>query len=386
MRAIVTGAVATYAVGGVAWDYGQYALGLERLGFEVYYLEDTGRYTYDAAARTFTDDPSFGVQFLQDTLGLLSPRLAERWHFRAADGSTYGLDRRTFGEIVASADLFLNHSGFTLLRDEYLSCPRKIFLDTDPGWNHFWVLPRSDELGPPEGCRSYRDHDYFFTYAERLGRPDCPLPDLGLSWQPTRPAVVRECWPCAAAGSTWTTVMNWNDYGDRVEHAGETYGSKDVEFARVETLPSQVDSELELAIGGNTAPRERLRQLGWRVVDGPSVSATAESYRRYILDSHGEFSVAKNIYAATRSGWFSFRSCCYLASGRPVVLQDTGFSELVPTGAGLIAYTTLDEAAQAIADVERDYEHHQAAARELARAHFDSDLVLTELLTRIGLG
>jgi hypothetical protein len=158
-----------------------------------------------------------------------------------------------------------------------------------------------------------------------------------------------------------------------------------VEFKRVEDLPSRTLASLEVAAGGTRPPCERWRSLGWSVVDSTAVSETAETYRDYILGSRGEFSVAKNVYVATRSGWFSCRSVCYLAAGRPVVVQDTGFSELLPTGLGLLAFSTPEEAVSGIASVEADYPAHQTAARALACTHFDADLVLSEMLDRIGL-
>jgi hypothetical protein len=288
-------------------------------------------------------------------------------------------------ELMAGADLFLNVSGLCLLRNEYMRCVRKVLIDTDPGWNHFINYPRWDANPGWQGTYGFRGHDHFFTYAERMGKANCALPTLGLSWQPTRPLVVRDCWPQASAGERWTTVLTWDNYRGPIEHKGRTYGSKEVEFKRVEDLPSRTLVSLEVAAGGTQPPCERWRSLGWSVVDSTAVSDTAETYRDYILGSRGEFSVAKNVYVATRSGWFSCRSVCYLAAGRPVVVQDTGFSELIPTGLGLLAFSTPEEAVSGIATVEADYPAHQAAARELASTHFDADLVLSEMLDRIGL-
>jgi hypothetical protein len=386
MRAVVTGMIATYPVGGVVWDYGQYLLGLERLGFDVYYLEDTGWQTYDPARKAYGEEEAYGVRFLQRSLANLSPFLADRWHFRAMDGKTHGIDSATMAEIVAGADLFLNVSGGSLLREEYMPCKRKVLIDTDPGWNHFVNFPKWDRHPGWQGSRGYRAHDHFFTYAERIGQPDCALPGLGIPWQPTRPVVVPECWRPAPPGSRWTTVMTWNNFREPIEHDGMTYGSKEREFWRVEGIPSRVSASFEVAVGGSEIPRNRWRDLGWSVIDSHSISETAEAYRAYIQSSRGELSVAKNVYAATRSGWFSCRSICYLAAGRPVVLQDTGFSERVPTGEGLFAFSTPEQALQAIASIEADYSRHQAAAEEIARLHFDSKRVLCDLLTRIGLG
>ena len=384
MIAVVTGVIATYPVGGVAWDYGQYALGLERLGFDVYYLEDSGLATYDADRNEYGEDPTYGLEFLQDCLGQLSPTLGERWHFRHYDGRTYGLADDDLREVVAACDVFLNVSGLCRLREEYLPARRKVLIDTDPGWNHFHAFPRWDaELGSDDS-RSFREHDSFFTYALRLGSAACVLPDLGLSWHPTVPPVVLDCWPLEPPGDRWTTVLTWDNYAKPVLHDGVAYGSKEPELARVEDLPRRVHPTLELAVGGSGAPRERFRELGWSVIESVPVTQTMAAYRSYIGRSRGEFSVAKNIYVATGSGWFSCRSTCYLAAGRPVVLQDTGFSAVLPTGLGLVAFSTPDQAVAGIEAVEADYAAHSKAARRLAEEHFSAERVLSDLLARAG--
>ncbi|HEV2754762.1 MAG TPA: glycosyltransferase family 1 protein [Actinomycetota bacterium] len=385
MKAVVAGMIGCFPVGGVAWDYGQYALGLERLGFDVYYLEDCGLETYDPRTGLYSDDPSYGVDFLGASLEALSPALGRRWHFRAADDSTYGMPAEEMAEAVATADVFVNVSGGCLLRDEYLACRRKVLIDTDPGWNHFVIFPRLDARAAAGG-RGFREHDFFFTYAERIGRPGCELPELGIAWHPTRPPVVSGCWAPEPPGQKWTTVMSWDNYRKPVEHGGRSYGSKGPEFERIERLPELVDVELELATGGVRPPVDRWRSLGWTLVDSQEVSLTPDVYRSYVQSSRGEFSVAKNIYAATGSGWFSCRSACYLAAGRPVVLQDTGFSESIPAGKGVLAFRTLDEAVRAIEAVEADYDAHSDAAREVALQHLDSDVVLSDMLERLGLG
>jgi len=384
-RAVVTGMIATYPVGGVAWDYGQYALGLVRLGYEVYYLEDTGWQTYDPVKGEYGEDPSYGIRFLQDSLAGLSPTLGRRWHFRAMDGTTYGIPASQFEQIVADADLFLNVSGGTLLRDAYMANPCKVLVDTDPGWNHFVNFPKWDQAPGWQGTHGWRSHDHFFTYAERIGQPDCVLPALGIPWHKTRPPVVLDQWRPQAPGDRWTTVMTWNNFHQPIEHQGVTYGTKELEFALVEALPQRVKASFELAVGGSDPPRDRWGNLGWSVVDSQTISRTADDYRAYIQRSRGEFSVAKNVYVATRSGWSSCRSVCYLAASRPVVVQDTGFSEFIPTGEGLLAFSALEEARQEIIAVEHDYEHHQQKALEIAREYFGADRVLDRLLRDIGL-
>jgi hypothetical protein len=385
VKAIVTGMIATYPLGGVVWDYAQYALGLERLGFDVYYLEDTGGPTYDPEQRVYGEDCTYAVSFLEAALASLSSSLGKQWHFRAADGQTYGLEPTCVAAAVADAELFLNVSGGCLLRDEYLPCRRKVLIDTDPGWNHFVNYPRWDISPGWLGSNGFRSHDYFFTYAERIGRRNCTLPALGLAWQTTRPPVVLDRWQPQLPGDCWTTVMTWDNFRRPIEHEGVIYGAKEREFGRVEELPKHTSARLELAVGGHRAPVERWREQGWSVVDSHAVTRTLGDYRSYVCQSRGEFSVAKNVYVATGSGWFSCRSVCYLAAGRPVILQDTGFSELLPVGAGLLAFSDLEGAAAAINAVEADYAAHAAAAQHVARECFASDKILGDLLDRIGL-
>ena len=388
MRAIVTGMIATHPVGGVAFDYGQYALGLERLGFDVYYLEDTGLPSWTKNPQTggWDEDPAYGVEFLRRSLAGLSPTLGERWHFRAYDDTTYGLDAGDVAEIVGGADVLLNVSGGCLLREEYRRCPTKVFIDTDPGWNHFSIFPRWDDKVGEERLMGFRGHDHFFTFADRAGKPDCPLPSFGLPWRPTRHPVIPDLWDSEPPGERYTTVMMWNNFKQPVIHDGVAYGSKEAEFGHIEAVPRHLpDFPFEVSVAGEGVPRERWRSLGWSVA-GHEKSASAGAYRSYVAGSRGEFSVAKNIYVATKSGWFSGRTACYLAAGRPAIVQDTGFSEILPTGAGLLPFSNLDGAVRAVESVEDDYEAHSRAARELARSLFSEEPTLGKLLTEAGVG
>jgi hypothetical protein len=384
--AVVTGMIATYPVGGVVWDYGQYAIGLERLGYEVWYLEDTGLETYDPQRGLYGAGCEHAVEFLARSLPALSPALAHRWHYRSPEGRTWGVDPQVMGEVIAGAELFLNVSGSALLRDEYMACRRKVLIDTDPGMNHFRWYPRWDAGLGWKGTHGYRGHNHFFTYAERIGLDGCALPSLGLPWQPTRPPVVLDCWQPEPPGATWTTVMTWKQFEDGIEHDGRVYGAKEMEFHHVEQLPQRFAAPLEVAVGGVPDPVAGWRALGWSVVRSEEISTTADAYRHYVQRSRGEISVAKNIYVATGSGWFSCRSACYLAASRPVVVQDTGFSRVLPTGAGIMTFTSAEEALRALEAVDADYTGHQQAARELAETFFSAEVVLGDLLDRVELG
>jgi hypothetical protein len=288
-----------------------------------------------------------------------------------------------FADIAADADVLINVSGASLLRDAYRRCRRKVFIDTDPGWNHFRTFPQWDGKPAAERPLGFRSHDHFFTFAERIHEPDCPLPDFGLQWHTTRHPVLPDQWAPLGVGERYTTLMSWNTYRKPVEGAGTRYGSKEMEFGKIEQLPHCVQSRLEVAVNGD-APRKRWQELGWSVVSGAAMSRTAETYHDYVAGSRGELSVAKNIYVATNSGWFSGRSACYLAAGRPVVLQDTGFSQFLPIGEGLLAFSNGEEAAAALDRVESDYTSHARRARELAEGYLDSKLVLGDILSIIG--
>jgi hypothetical protein len=207
------------------------------------------------------------------------------------------------------------------------------------------------------------------------------VPTDGIDWLPTVPPVVPELWPTSevAPDAPFTTVASWSSYGC-VTHGGETYGQKDQEILRLVDLPGLTRQRLEIALSGPDQPRERLRAAGWSVRDGEEVSGDVGAYQAYVTRSRGEFSAAKHAYVKTRSGWFSDRSVCYLAAGLPVVLQDTGFSDWLPTGRGVLAFSTIDEAADCLARVNADYAMHRKAAREIAEQFFDYRVVLPRLL------
>ena len=259
MKAVVTGMIANYAVGGVAWDYGQYALALERLGFDVYYLEDTGTPVYDPTRGEYGDDCTFATAFLENSLLRLSPRLGKQWRFVNADGRAFGLDDASFRDVLRDAELFLNVSNSALMRDEYMQCRRRVLIDTDPGLNQFHNYPKWDASPGWLGTHGWRAHEWFFTYASQLGREDCPLPDFRLPWQHTRPPAVLDAWQTAQpSGPAWTTVMTWKNFPKLIQHGGRSYGAKEFEFPKFEGIPLCMrDTSFEVAVDGNETPRER---------------------------------------------------------------------------------------------------------------------------------
>ncbi|HWP58456.1 MAG TPA: hypothetical protein VNL14_11250 [Candidatus Acidoferrales bacterium] len=386
LRIIVTGLIATHRFqGGVTWDYLNVVLGLKRLGHDVYYLEDTGGWPYHLDG-AIAYDPKPTVDHLAGVMAAFG--LAANWayHFPTRP-QWFGLSDRKREEVVRSADMLINVSGTLERPDRYRQAKKLVYVDTDP------VFTQIKAAGSdPEFRARVNAHDVHFSFGETLGEE---LPDTGHLWHPTRQPVVLDEWRSTAAPrNAFTTVMNWSSY-DVIRYRGRTYGQKDIEFVKFLDLPQRVSPiPLELALHKavswpsqeadpgrcGSAPREILRERGWRIVDPIEVCADFASYRRYIQASKGEWSVAKNAYVAGRSGWFSCRSACYLAAGRPVVVQDTGFSRALPVGEGIVSFSSLEEAEAGIREVEGNYERHAKAAREIAEAYFDSGKVLARLL------
>jgi len=385
MRIITSGLIATYPLGGVAWDYAQYAAGLQRLGHDVLYLEDTGHWFYDAVNQTYTDDASRNVEYLAGVMRLFG--LGDNWSLRDPKDRYWGRNETEVADWCAGADLVLNISGSLWPREAYQKARRKVYLDSDPAYTQAKIRRVLEgKPGPNEAysLECMRLHDRFFTFGENIGQPDCPIPTDEFVWRPTRQPILLDEWKNPKSKiqnpkSPWTTVMSWKIDERPPEIAGWTLGAKDREFEKFMALPPKAGVPLELAVSGR-APREALTANGWRLVEGHAVSSDGEVYRDYIQGSRGEWSVAKQAYVATRSGWFSCRTACYLAAGKPAVVQDTGWSKFYPAGRGLLAFSTLEEATNAIASVERDYASHCRSAREIAAEYFDADKVLKKLL------
>ena len=389
MRVVVCGLVATYPLGGVAWDYLQYVIAFARLGADVLYLEDTGRWVYDPRAQTFVADAAAGASFVRDALHVLDASLANRVAVRAADGRWYGWDGEAVARFCDRADLFLNLSGACWLRDAYRSARVLAYVDTDPGYTQ-GLLASAEAPDASESARfsarQVRAHTLFFSYGVHLGRSECQVPTVGLRWIPTRPPVVLDLWPVSPppADGPFTTVLSWSIEPSPPVIGGRVYGGKAAAFERVMELPRRSGERLEVAIAG-AAPRDRLEAAGWRVRDGHAVSATLQTYQRYLVDSTGELSVAKPVYTGAWTGWFSSRSSVYLAAGRPCILEDSGWSSWVTPGPGLQPFRTVSEAAKALATVRAHLRQASEHARATAEAFFDARSVCLQLLADAGL-
>jgi hypothetical protein len=381
MRILVLGYLVRGPLGGLAWHHLHYVLGLRGLGHEVYFLEVGDNYDccYHPEWQTMTHDPSFGLSFANAAFSRLG--LGECWAYHDAHTSTWrGGYRGPIEELCRSADLLLNVSGVNALLDAFLQVPIRVLIDTDP------VFTQIRHLTDSAAMEIASKHNAFFSFGENLGLPGCLIPSDGFGWRTTRQPIVLDAWastPGPVEGN-YSTVIQWDSYPAR-EYGGRTYGMKSASFPPYFDLPRKVDSPLELAIGSPSAPRALLRDQGWIVSDPYEATRDPWVYQQFIQKSKGEFTVAKHGYVVTHSGWFSERSACYLAAGRPVITQDTGFGTVLPTGEGLFAFNTMEEILAAFEAVESDYERHSRAAREIAEEYFRAEKVLGKLLNDLGI-
>jgi hypothetical protein len=367
VRILFAGIIARYPFGGVTWCSLMYLLGLRALGHEVFYIEDTGECVYDPVANTRATDPSYGTSYIHDALAPYG--LGDRWSFVNYDGSYHGTSADAVRDYAASTDLFINLSGGSWFwRDEYAAIPHKVFIDSDPAFTQLAIAKAE-----PWYVAFFKRFDHLFTFGSNIGSSVSPIPTGDFTWHKTWQPITMDDWLATTAPrDRFTTVMTW-----QIESFADVGGNKDQEFVKFIELPSKTPQRFELAING---PQRLLRQYGWDTVDAMRVSRTPDEYRAFIHASKAEFGVAKHTYVANRSGWFSDRTECYLASGRPALVQDTGWTAHLPSGDGLLAFSTLDTAAAGVDRINADYQRHARRAREIADAHFDARVVLPRLL------
>ncbi|MGH7966076.1 MAG: glycosyltransferase [Candidatus Binatia bacterium] len=371
-----------YPLAGVVWQALQYLIGLRQLGHEVYYVEDTGAPPYDPRVKSIVADPTYNVTCLRQALDQFG--FADRWvYWDTANDTCYGLSRTQLQALYDKADVIINLCGATRPRAEHKRNGCLLYIETDPVFEQIRAAQ-----GDPQTLEFLSAHDVCFTYGENLGAADCPIPLAGFNWKKTRPPVVLDAWEERADPTCphFTTVATWHNKGKDITFQGQTYyWSKHVNFLQFLDLPRRTSQPLELAAEtGDATVRDQLLALGWRLTEAAERSATVEGYREYIYASRGEFTVAKDIYVRPRSGWFSDRSVCYLAAGKPVVTQETGFSKFIPTGQGLFAFSNMDAAVAALETINADYLRHAYAAREIAAEYFAAGKVLDRLLQDAG--
>jgi hypothetical protein len=383
LRLIVMGYLVRGPMGGMAWHHLQYVMGLAAMGHEVVFLEDSGDNEwacYDPARGVMGPDPTYGLKFAEDALTRVG--LSDQWAYHDAIGCKwYGPAVDRIFEFSKTADLVLNLSGENPLRPWIATIPIRVYIDTDP------VFTQIRHLTDDARLQRAREHTTFFSFGENFGKQGSNIPNDGLLWRPTRQPVVLDAWPVTSgppAGS-FTTVMQWDNTLQNTprEYDGQSYGRKSASFRPYADLPCLTDEMLEIALGGRNVPRDELSNKGWLLRNPLEVASNPWTYQAYIQRSKGEFSVAKEGYVVSKSGWFSERSAAYLASGRPVVTQETGFTDWLDTGAGVLAFNNIKEAANCLEYVSCNYRHHCKAAREIAEQYFDSQKVLQKLLDDI---
>ena len=352
--------------GGHTWFALQYLLGFRALGWEVTLVD-----------RLDAEMPRDGLGYLAEAMQRFG--LADDYSVLLPEGESAGLSRSEVERRLSSSDLLLNAMGYLDDEDLLALPPLRVFLDVDPGFGQMW---RRLGLADP-----FAGHDRFVSVGLSLGSPGCGVPDCGLEWIATLPPVALDHWPLAGGGTAFTSVATWRGPYGPVEYEGRTYGLRVHEFRRFLPLPELVSADFELALAidpGDDADRERLTLAGWKLLDPVAVAADPDAYRRFIQGSAAELTVAKGMYVETESGWFSDRSACYLASGKPVVAQETGFGAHLPTGDGLLSFSTLEEAVEAVERVRSDRGRHARAAREIAEEHLGAERVLSRLVEEIG--
>jgi hypothetical protein len=386
-RIVVMGFMGSCPIAGVIWQHIHYLVGLERLGHEVYYLEDSARLPYNPATFEVTNDFSYAARVLARLADEFD--LKSRWGFCARylpDNPTAGLPLRRIQQLYKSADAILNICGTQEFNEDLLASDRILYIESDPGVEQIKVDRRLRST-----INYLRGHHALFTFGETIGTKLFPVPLHGLKWLPTRQPIVTDFWKtqrCPSNAAVFTSVANWSTSGLKdIEWRGEKYlWSKSREFLRFIRAPQAAREPLELAIDiKDKRTRNKFLNNGWRLRPPRELSINYWGYRQYVRQSKAEFTVAKDQYIRLNTGWFSDRSACYLAAGRPVITQETGFSRLYGSDGGLFGFIQMDEIAEAVRAINRDYAKHSRAARAIAHDVFEAETVLRSLLDRAGI-
>jgi hypothetical protein len=384
-KIIVSGILFWYPLAGVTFQFLHYLIGLRRLGYDPFYVEDSGRWIYDPRLNDLSPDATGNIEAVLPALK--QHGFDHHWAFRGnyPDGKCYGMTEQQILQLYREADAFLNVTGAQEIREEHLACRRRIYVESDPFASQIKVAK-----GDPAMIAALAAHDTLFTFGENLGAPDCQLPVEKFRWLPTRQPVVLEWWdnpPPPRPDASYNTITTWHNTGKDILWRGDTwYWTKDREFEKFLDLPQlRPGLRFELAAGVDEKVKRRLEERGWRQVHSIEMSRDVNVYRNYIQSSRGEFTVARDQYVRPRTGWFSDRTACYLAAARPVITQETAFSKFLPTGRGLFGFSTTDDILKAVDAIESDYAGHCRAAREIAAEYFAAEKVVGSLMERAGL-
>jgi hypothetical protein len=379
---LVSGVIANkYLNGGAVWTRLNWILGLRRLGFDVYFVEQIARDACrDAAGSITAFDECENLSYFKAISRQFG--LDDKSSLIYDDGAqVHGLRLDEIEEVADSAAFLVNISGHLALDRVRRRVRCSVYVDLDPGFTQFWHA--SGNLGA-----RLANHEHYYTVGENIGRDDCSIPVSGIDWRPICQPVVLDEWPVSSEGARdrFTTIASWRGAFGPVEHGGKTFGVKVHEFRKFLGLPDRLPASFEIALDiheADSRDRQALADHRWTLTDPKVAVPNPDAFRRYVQTSGAEFSVAQGIYTETNSGWFSDRTVRYLASGKPALVQDTGFSRTYPVGDGLVPFRTLDEAVSGAERVLHDYDEHCTAARRLAEEYFDSKIVLGRLVNEI---
>jgi hypothetical protein len=377
MKIVVGGYIVGFPVGGMTWHHLNYLLGLVSLGHDVTYLEDGANHPPIDPSNDTTGDPTYGIAYLRRTFAAYGLNIP--WHYRYGT-IAQGLSIEEMQAALREADLFIAVSGVTPI-DWYDLPKRTLVIDTDPVFTQLRM--RDNEVTR----NYYKRFTSVATFGRLIGTPASPLPTLGFDWIPTNQPISLPHWPATPVpmDGLFSTVGKWeHERGRTVEFNGQHFASsKGVEYDRLINLPREAKVPIEMRMAGLAGDEaDRFTSCGWQLGSAFDATRSCESFADYIRGTRGEFTVAKQLYAGLPSGWFSDRSACFLASGRPVVTQASGFDQWLPTGDGLFSFTTQQEAVSAIETITQNPRRHGHAARAIAQRYFDSNAVLGDLLAR----
>ena len=382
MTIILAGYIIGYPLGGMTWHHLNYVAGLTAMGHDVWFYEDSGAWLvpYNPTTNACENDPTYGIEYLKQSFA--SAGLPAKFCYRSELLDRYfGMTRDEWLALIKRADLLIAVSGVTPWREEFREARRTCVIDTDPVFTQLRMQHDANFVS------YYKQFDRVATFGNLIGTPKCPLPTGGFDWIGTNQPIALERWPVVEpAYDSFSTIGKWEHTADRgFDFAGQHYASsKGVEWLKLLDLPARTSWRMEMAMSAlPDATRQQFEARGWTFTDPTEASLSAAAYQWFIRHHAGEFTVAKQIYAGLPSGWFSDRSAAFLASGRPVITQASGFEQWLPTGEGLFSFSTIDQAAAALDAVARDPERHRRAARAIAEQHFDARAVLSALLKRL---
>lgn len=369
-----------YPLGGmISWAM-QYLAGLNDLGHDVYFVEKYGydNSCYNPLTKESNDEYLYGLQIVSGVMQRFG--LENKWCFVSKGDNYHGISKREINEIFATSDVFIDMGSHGSWNEEAMKSGLRVLIDGEPGFTQIKWSNNYDNGNP------IPNYNRYFTNGQNIGRPGNPVPTLGLQWEhifsPVKTSTINFSTP--SPNSPYSTVMNWKSH-DVIEYKGKKFGQKDLEFEKFINLPTRINVPMEVAVSGNDVPLQKLKENKWEITDAQQITISYDSFNDYLTYCRGEFSVCKNVFVENKTGWFSDKSAAFLATGRPVVLQETGFSSYLPTGEGLFAVRNVEEARLAIEIIESDYSKHSRKAREIAIEFLEAKKIMSKFLTDLGL-